>query len=479
MSNKYVGELYSGYRLRPILFCSEEKDNEYIHRKIYLKKARITSNESARVLNIPLDSISKDIVYHNGIYTLGYEVYNFIDVFEDRDCIELGRLLSNKNNINAIESFIGLVNSKGGRFNRKLGIAKPKSMKGLKLIFNDYSNCTDIIDSNVLNKYIEILRYLRADVYCRYSFGNKIYALKRNVLTKGISYRVLEKVGSKFKRYEVYLEDIYDNHDKYANVELIKDGIVIYSLEGTYYYDINKVHDEYNRKVVKNNNAILKARALGILYDYKMLDNGELINFITDRPNVRLPKEVKIIGKRAIELHKNNKSLAIEGNIVKAHMPLFKNIRSSNLVEIFINCNEEVAIKAIRSLGRRGLYYLNRMVYSRDMTPKEVAYILIYGRLRFLESPNFDINKVNNPELKDFITRVCYHYVDIRTKLDKNKQLYKLIAEGTSLDDLDTTSRNRISNMGYDLMDILPDKGIEEINNMIVSIIHELYKGKV
>ena len=460
MNNRYCGKLYSDYRLRPILYKKNNTEDDIIHNEIYMKKGRLSNNKITEDIQIPIDTINKDIVYNNGVYTLPFEVYSFIDVFEDRGLRDLKVLLSSNNNIEVINKFLASANKKG---------------KGkLKLLLAYDNNCTGLLDDSTLFKYVKVLRDLYADVYCKYDFGYTNCALIRNLNDKGINYVVIARNEGAYSIKEVYLEYIYNNYDKYANVEVVGNEMVIYSLDGTYHYNMDMIYNEYNRKIIMS-----KDNSSGDMCDISILNTGELLSLHTTSEYVEIPNNIKEISKKSIVLNEKNKVLIVNGSDIKYNAPILDNWENSSLEKLIINCSPKLAIDLIEDLKSGCLHKFKEIVYNRDITTLELAYLLFYRVAERVKSFNFDISRIKDPSLRKFLDKTSYEVLKLYL-YKRDKKFLNYLTKGVKCN-MGTSLKNKIQYISgvvcVKLYPIINYRSLSELDKMIKGFINEIKDG--
>lgn len=297
----YTGELVDNLpKLKPILISNRVID--YVDGKVEVSKIASTITD--------IGSIKRGIVYETDKYTLNGDVSCNLDL--NKNIKELDKLIRLKQNRGSIQgALFGLKDNKGLTNDCYL-YADMEFMEGNRI--PSYSETGNLSDVDV-NNYIRIIGN-KLNIHLSLEVKNKTLLLGRRCTSKGIEYKAksLTRFYTEDGNITVTLEDVHANADAYQNVVVKDNYMTIVGLDGVYKYDMDKIYDTYNRKIIKTNRSI---KALMVDPSYKEVINsiGELKFIGSDRNTIIIPKEIKYIKDSAISLTDNNKTIMFGNSI--------------------------------------------------------------------------------------------------------------------------------------------------------------------
>ena len=371
----------------------------------------------------PFNKIIKGLVYKNSTRVICGKIYNEprINNTEDIPLIEqMIRLKPVRENIDEqiakmaeafpqarIDSTTGIVASTKGRSYDP--IVQQLDMDPSKNNFED-------ISIEEMFRYKNILRAMNCRTILYVQLDTKFMALSRLCSKSGIDYQVIDTrhMGG-FIRVKV--EDIIRDHSKYDNVIMLDDkNFTIVGLDGAYTYNIDKLYEQYHRNIVKTSTAI-KAGLVDPSYREEIEQTGKLLELGTERSIIKIPSSVTEIGRKSIEVKKENEMIIIPEGVKKSSALAFytRSGWSAAGIKIIINCNSKAGVAIVKSAIDLSRRRSSKLIFNRDISPEEFSYLI--------DSRNINYEAHNMNEIDDdFMVKAFNSYV----KLQMRETLRKL-----------------------------------------------------
>ena len=275
--------------------------------------------------------IKKSIVYEAKGMTLLNRFKRRLQLSSRADIEIIARALNNKKFREQVDSIIehvdmSVVNDKNLELDPVLKVYKSKNKKTrpyrnivIKDSLNEEIIQDSIIDEQESRLYIEKIKKMNVDVIWHISIPFKGIAVDRACRRTGIVYTVIQckedKTGETYTVEDtLYLEEIYNSPEQFQNVVVRNNIMYIAGIDGVYKYDMNKVGQEYKRLILKDT-ASKKAKLLGIEYNARITESGELLKLKCSRVT-KIPDNVLYVAKRSIEIG-DCETLSIGKNVVK------------------------------------------------------------------------------------------------------------------------------------------------------------------
>lgn len=298
------------------------------------------------------------------------------------------------------------------RVDKETGVVIPNARYSYKPIVVEYSpndlyENNDYIDNSKVEYYLKCLNVMKVHIWNIICLTRKNTILYRKCTKKGINYRVLGISEYGYNSLsEVNIEEIYNNADRYDNIVVDGDEITITAMDGAYKYNINKLYDTYNRKIIKSNKA-LKAALMNTEYKEVINEKGDLIRLKSDSEDLIIPSNVIAIEKCAIEVIKENRRIIFGENIKSSSLKAITSHLSgySHVEYIEINCDKKAGESIVNSLSKIR-YKLKDTVlikFNRDITPQEFLLITRECSLNLYNIDSTNKNKINDEFIEEVI----------------------------------------------------------------------------
>lgn len=369
IATKYTGELIGG-PLKPLteydvveeIMITSVCSNKEIEVERHM-------NKEGSIVDYKSIKSNKYGLIEDTNYTLLNDIQEKIDVVNNKDDVK--HLLRSEENRKIVDEAIEGI---------KVG------QKRIVVEFNPDNRSNDISEGDALiEKYYNTIKDNGIEIYTWYRWGTHLNIIAyRSVDDDGIKYYTMTKefADDQFAYAgDVTLEEIYIKRDIYDNLRETEKGIAILGFDGEYEYDMDIIHNTYNKKVITNETERKKAAVLGHDKIEDISSDGKLIAYKSSYNDViDLTKpSILAIGRGSIELTKANRKIIFGKQLKSVSSGIIVDPYSGDnkIREIDIHCSGSAAAYAIKMtrIFRQGIL-LN---FHRDITVKELLMVMDYS----------------------------------------------------------------------------------------------------
>lgn len=415
--DKYTGEFISaGYN--NVLSCYNL--NEYANYCIldrvnykYVGKKLVNENKKT---SLSLD-VTKLKTNKNGIVTYGDTIITGNAFTKVNSNQLLARLVSNSYVRKIIDDALSDMESKRGKSARKdkeTGIVLSTTKfrySPIRIYTNDLSKGSMTQDMDLIAKYMKIYFAMNTEMWIDIKNKDGYFLLNRIINNNGISYKYIKANGVYDYTSTIPIEQLFEQKVNFINLSYDGNDLTVYGLDGTYKYDMEKVYDEYNSRLVKTNKAV-KARVLGLDYSEDITAGGVLLKLKTDSDKLIIPSRVKVVGKKSIELHENNTEIVFEDGVERVYATCFvQKHYNQKIKSVSINFKSiKAGVELIRAISKNWAMHNGvELTYNRDISIAEVREIASQGMEKtIVNAPNMNLNnKIKDEDAFEIFKQVA------------------------------------------------------------------------
>lgn len=258
---------------------------------------------------------------------------------------------------------------------------------GFIMVVCDKKSNTNIPPDSMIKNTVDYMKEHKVGIVIKVGVNEyeKNFIMCRECSKSAIKYYVRGIHGLSIKT----IEEIYKNKDEYENLECIGDGkFDIYSLDGHYRYDIDKINETYKNNIITTKKTV-KAKMFDHSYEEVINNKNELIRLNDTKSKViKIDDRVEVIKKESIVLNTNIREIVFGENIKRCNRGIIVGgmNKNNNLRRIVVNSKsilDGLVDSIVSNIIKNGIddYKIEIVFNNRDINYKEYGVYVGKSRL--------------------------------------------------------------------------------------------------